>query len=173
VSRFRDPILDSINEGVFTVDLDWRITSFNRAAEKITGIRREDAIGHLCSEVLRANICSDACVMRSVLETGEPSVNASVFVVDAWGARIPIKVSTAVLRDIDGRVIGGVETFQDQRQVEELRKKLEDKHSFADIIGKSAAITRIFDILPYVADSNTWPGPSTPCHQEKKSVLSP
>jgi PAS domain S-box-containing protein len=127
VAHFRDPILDSINEGVFTVDRDWRITSFNRAAEKITGIRREDAIGHRCSEVFRANICSDACVMRSVLETGEAAVSASVFVVDAWGERIPIKVSAAVLRDIDGRVIGGVETFQDQRQVEELRKKLMDK----------------------------------------------
>ena len=155
VARYRDPILDSINEGVFTVDLDWRISSFNRAAEKITGIRREDAIGHRCSEVLRANICADACVMRGVLDKGEPAVNASVFVVDARGARIPIKVSAAVLRDIDGRVIGGVETFQDLRQVEALRKELMDKHSFADIVGKSAAITRLFDILPHVSDSDT------------------
>jgi len=155
VARFRDPILDSINEGVFTVDLAGRITSFNRAAERITGIRRQDAIGHRCSEVLRANICADACLMRSVLETGEPAVNASVFVVDAWGERIPIKVSAAVLRDVEGRVIGGVETFQDQRQVEELRKKLMDRHSFADIVGKSASITRLFDILPHVSDSDT------------------
>ncbi len=153
VSRFRDPILDSINEGVFTVDSDWRITSFNRAAERITGIQREDAIGHRCSEVLRANICSDACVMRSVLETGEPAVNASVFVVDAGGERIPLKVSAAVLRDTNGQVIGGVETFQDRRQVEELRKKLMDKHSCADIIGQSASIIRLFDILPHVSDS--------------------
>ena len=51
---YRDPILDSINEGVFTVDLDWRVTSFNRAAEKITGIQQADAIGHRCSEVFRA-----------------------------------------------------------------------------------------------------------------------
>jgi PAS domain S-box-containing protein len=155
VPRYRDPILDSINEGVFTVDLDWRITSFNRAAEKITGIRREDAIGHRCSEVFRANICQDACVMRGVLNTGEPAVNASVFVVDAWGTRIPIKVSAAVLRDIDGKVIGGVETFQDLSQVEELRKKLKDKHTFADIVGKSAAITHLFDILPHISDSDT------------------
>ena len=38
-------ILDSISEGVFTVDLDWRITSFNRAAEEISGIKRHEAIG--------------------------------------------------------------------------------------------------------------------------------
>ena len=153
-SRCRDPILDSINEGVFTVDLDWHITSFNRAAEKITGIRREDAIGRRCNEVFRANICQDACVMKGVLRARKPAVNASVFVVDARGERIPIKVSAAVLRDTDGRVMGGVETFQDLRQVEELRKKLQDKHTFADIVGKSRAITQLFDILPHIADSD-------------------
>jgi PAS domain S-box-containing protein len=99
VTRYRDPILDSVNEGVFTINLDWCITSFNRAAEKITGIRREDAIGHRCSEVFRSNICQDACVMKGVLTTGEPAVNASVFVVDAFGIRIPIKVSAAVLHN--------------------------------------------------------------------------
>lgn len=155
VARYRDPILDSINEGVFTIDLEWQITSFNRAAEKITGMRREDAIGHRCSEVFRANICQDACVMKGVLNTGEPAVNASVFVVDAWGACTPIKVSAAVLRDIDGRVIGGVETFQDFRQVEELRKKLKDKHTFADIVGQSAAITHLFNLLPQISDRDT------------------
>jgi PAS domain S-box-containing protein len=153
-ARCRDPILDSINEGVFTVDLDRRITSFNRAAERITGIRREDAIGRRCSEVLRANICQDACVMESVLHAKKAAGNASVFVVDAHGERIPIKVSAAILRDTDGRVMGGVETFQDLRQVEELRKRLRDKHTFADIVGQSRAITRLFDVLPHIADSD-------------------
>ena len=38
-------ILDSVNDGVFTIDREWRITSFNAAAERITGVEREDAIG--------------------------------------------------------------------------------------------------------------------------------
>jgi len=33
-----ESILESISDGVFTVDADWYITSFNRAAEAITGI---------------------------------------------------------------------------------------------------------------------------------------
>ena len=41
----RDIILDSIADGVFTVDETWRITSFNKAAEKITGVRRDEAMG--------------------------------------------------------------------------------------------------------------------------------
>ncbi len=59
-----DPILDSINEGVFTVDHQWRITAFNRAAERITGVRRQDALGRQCSDVFRANICEGACALR-------------------------------------------------------------------------------------------------------------
>jgi PAS domain S-box-containing protein len=155
LKRYREPILDSINEGVFTVDLDWRVTSFNRAAEKITGTRREDALGQRCSEVFRATICEDACALKETLTTGKPAVNATVFVIDAVGNRIPIKVSTAILYGGDGQVIGGVETFQDLRQVEELRKKLRGRHTLADIVGKSLAITRLFDLLPQIADSES------------------
>jgi len=155
LKRYREPILDSINEGVFTVDLDWRITSFNRAAEKITGTRRADALGQRCSEVFRATICEDACALKETLATGKPAVNETVFVIDAMGNRIPIKVSTAILHGSDGEVIGGVETFQDLRQIEELRKRLLDKHTLADIVGKSAAIGRLFDLLPQIADSES------------------
>ena len=155
VLRHRDPILDSLNEGVFTVNLDWRITSFNRAAERITGIECEQAIGQRCSEVFRANICEGACAMKRALDSGTPAVNATVFIVDASGTRIPIKVSAAVLYDANGQVIGGVETFQDLRQVAELRKKLHDKHTFADIVGKSAAISQLFDLLPAISDSES------------------
>jgi PAS domain S-box-containing protein len=155
IIRYRDPILDSINEGVFTVGLDWRITSFNHAAEKITGIRRDDAIGRRCNEVFRANICDDACAVKAALKTGNPATKGIVFVVDALGNRIPIKVSAAVLKDNRGQVIGGVETFQDERQVEELRKKLLEKHTVADIVGKSTKMTRLFDLLPQIADSDS------------------
>ncbi len=155
IIRYRDPILDSINEGVFTVGLDWRITSFNQAAEKITGIKREEAIGQRCNEVFRANICDDACAVKAALDTGDPATSSSVFVIDSEGKRIPIKVSAAVLNNNDGEVIGGVETFQDLRQIEELRKALKNKHTVADIVGKSPAMTRLFDLLPRIAAGNS------------------
>ena len=61
-------IFDSIEEGVFTVNLDWCITSFNRAAEKITGIPRHKAIGQLCSKVLNADVCGkNDCILSKVL----------------------------------------------------------------------------------------------------------
>ena len=92
-------ILESISDGVFTVDRQWRITSFNRAAEQITGISRKEALGRRCSEVFKASMCEVDCALRSTLETGSPVVNRSAFIVDAQCRRIPIRVSTALLRD--------------------------------------------------------------------------
>ena len=150
-----DPILDSINEGVFTVDPEWRITAFNRAAERITGVRRQDAMGRLCSEVFRASICEGACALRRTFSSGKPVVSATADIIDTRGKRIPIRISTALLRDQDGAVIGGVETFQDLSQMEQLRKELEARYTFEDIVGRSPAMQNLFDIVPQIAASES------------------
>ena len=69
-----DSILESISDGVFTVDQDWKIMSFNRAAEEITGIARHEAIGRLCSEVFRSNMCETDCALRKTLDDGLPII---------------------------------------------------------------------------------------------------
>jgi len=148
-------ILDSITDGVFTVDLEWRVTSFNGAAEQITGVPRTEAIGKRCCDVFRASICEASCALRHTLEKGTPIVNKMVYIVDAKGRRIPISISTAILKDASGQIIGGVETFRDLSLVEELRKELHASYSFADIIGRSPAMRQLFDILPEVATSDS------------------
>ena len=148
-------ILDSIADGVFTVDSKWKITSFNRAAEKITGILKDDAVGRQCWEVFRAGICENQCSLRHTVETGEPIVNQSVFIVNSEGERIPISISTALLKDKKGRVIGGVETFRDLSLVEELRKELYGRQSFHDIISKNKEMQRLFSMAEQLAESDT------------------
>jgi PAS domain S-box-containing protein len=148
-------ILDSINDGVFTVDRQWRITSFNRAAEQITGVKRKQAIGRPCCEVFRASICETACALRQTLATNRPVVNKAVYILDAQGNRIPISISTAAFKDERGEVIGGVETFRDLSLVDDLRKELEAKYSFADIVGRSASMRQVFQILPQIAESDS------------------
>ena len=148
-------ILDSINDGVFTVDDQWRITSFNRAAERITGVRREQAVGRPCCEVFRASICETACALRQTLTTGRPVVNKAVYILDARGNRVPISISTAVFKDDGGKTIGGVETFRDLRLVEDLRKELETQYSFAEIVGRSASMRQVFEVLPQIAESDS------------------
>lgn len=153
--RHHQIILDSIGDGVFTVDLGWRIMSFNKAAERITGIPREEAIGQLCYEVFRANVCEADCVLRHTITTEKPIRSMPVYIVRADKKRIPISVSTAVLRSEAGEVIGGVETFRDLTVVHELRKELQKQHSYGDIISKSEEMRKLFSILPQIAESDS------------------
>ena len=153
--RATEIILDSIADGVFTVDEDWLITSFNRAAERITGVPRAEAIGRRCCDVFRASICESECALKETLRSGRPIVNKAIYIFDADGRRIPISISAAVLRNADGDAIGGVETFRDLSLVEELRKELEEKYTFADIVGRSPAMRQLFELLPQIAESNS------------------
>lgn len=149
-----DVILNSIADGVFTVDEDWRITSFNKAAEQITGIDRQDAIGQTCKDVLRADVCETDCALRHTMETGKPVINRPVHIIDAHGDRKAITISTALLKDENDKTIGGVETFRDMTIVEELRKQVHKQYSCQDIISRNHNIQELFDILPQIAESD-------------------
>jgi PAS domain S-box-containing protein len=148
-----EAILESISDGVFTVDKDWRVTSFNRAAEEITGVSRQDAIGRRCSEVFRSSMCGADCALQRTLKTGKPVIGRSGYIVDTDGDRIPISVSTAVVRDAAGRVTGGAETFRDLSEVEDLRRELEGKFQVGDLTSRSPLMQRVFEVLPAVAAS--------------------
>jgi PAS domain S-box-containing protein len=153
--RIAQTILDSVADGVFTVDREWRITSFNKAAEQITGVPHDEAIGQQCCDVFRASICERSCAIRQTIDSGQPIVNQAIFIIDASGREVPISISTAIIEDANGNIIGGVETFRDLSLVEELRKEIEGRYSFADIIGRSPAMQALFDLLPVVADSDS------------------
>jgi len=151
--RFAEEILDSVADGVFTVDSDFRVTSFNHAAELITGIPRDQALGAPCREIFRTEFCERGCKLRQTLETGEPVVNQTVHATREDGTKVPMSVSTAMLRDDRGRVIGGVETFRDLSVEVKLRRELVRKNTFADIISRNHEMRRIFDTLPQIARS--------------------
>jgi len=90
-----EAILESISDGVFTVDMEWRVTSFNRAAAEITGVSRKEAIGRRCLEVFRSSMCGAACALQQTLKTGKPIIGKSGYIIDSNGNRIPISISTA------------------------------------------------------------------------------
>ena len=148
-------ILDSVAEGVFTVDHEWRIAYFNRAAERITGVSRKEAVGRRCCDVFHASICDSFCALRYTMETGEPVAKRAAFIIDARGQKVPISISTSVLRDETGRLVGGVETIRDLSQIEQLRKELKARYSLGDIIGRSRAMRDLFGVLPAVAASDS------------------
>ncbi|MBN1912245.1 MAG: sigma 54-interacting transcriptional regulator [Pirellulales bacterium] len=151
----KDVILDSIVDGVFTVDENWRITSFNQAAENITGVLRQDAIGQRCSDVFHANICENECALQDALRTGKAISCKPIYIIKADGQRISVSISATTLKNQNGKVIGGVETFRDLSVIEQLRKELQDKYTFVDIVAQSASMRRILDVLPQLADSDS------------------
>jgi len=148
-----EAILESISDGVFTVDMEWRVTSFNRAAEEITGVSRKEAIGRRCLEVFRSSMCGADCALQQTLKTGKPIIGKSGYIIDSDGNRIPISISTAMLRDGGGCVIGGAETFRDLSEVEALRQELEGKFRVGDLTSRSLLMQRVFDVLPAIAAS--------------------
>ena len=148
-----EAILESISDGVFSVDQDWRITSFNRAAEEITGIPREEALGRRCSDVFRSSMCETGCGLGETLGTKRPVIGRTGYIIDADGVRIPVSVSTAVLRNSEGEVIGGAETFRDLSEIEALRLELEERHRVGDLVSRSPAMRKVFDVLPAIAAS--------------------
>ena len=148
-------ILDSIADGVFTVDLDFQITSFNRAAEEITGFSRDTAIGQACSDVFKTDVCSDACILKQALKEQKAIVHRPVHIMRTDKKRIPISVNATLLRNKAGHVIGGVETFRDLTSVQKLRKALRKQHSFNDIVSKNEKMNKIFSILPRIAESSS------------------
>jgi PAS domain S-box-containing protein len=148
-----EAVLESISDGVFTVDSDWHITSFNRAAEEITGVARSEAIGRRCSEVFRSSMCGAECGLQQTLKTGKPIIGKSGYIIDSEGNRIPISISTAVLRDATGRVIGGAETFRNLSEIEALRRELEGRFKVGDLASRSPLMQRVFEVLPAIAAS--------------------
>jgi len=148
------PILDSIADGVFTIDGERRITSFNHAAEEITGYTREEAIGCLCSDVFKAGICERECALQRSIETGDRQINLPVEIQNKQGERLPISISTAVLYSQRGDPIGGVETFRDLSDLHELRKEIDGRTGLSDVVGRHPRMREILEILPEVANSD-------------------
>lgn len=147
----RDVNLDSIADGVFTVDPQWRITSFNRAAERITGVPRERAIGQFCFDVFQASICQSRCALRDTLDTGRCWVDQRINILNIRGEQVPISISTSVLRNAAGQAIGGVETFRDLSALEMLRREIDQQHTYHDIVSKNRGLCRVLQTLPDLA----------------------
>ncbi len=153
--RFVHIILDSIADGVFTVDMDFKITSFNRAAERITLVSREEAIGKYCFDVFHANICQTGCALKKTMETGKEIIDLPVNIVNQEGRTIPASISTALLRDEKGKIVGGVETFRDLSTIEAFKKEISKHYTVQDIISKNHEIQKIFATLPDIAESDS------------------
>ena len=153
--RFDYPTLfETLPEGVFSVDRQFRITSFNRSAERISGFRRQEALGRPCWEVFRSNRCRRDCPLGLALETGETKMDQEITSFNANGERQLLLVNVNVMRDDRGTVLGAVETFRSVRvDTDDYISTDPWDQKFTGIIGKSTAMHTVMNRLMDVATS--------------------
>ena len=104
---------DILPIGIFTIDADMNIVSFNSHAETITGFTKSEALACKCFEIFRARQCFAACPLRAAMEKKDVVLRARNTILRKDNVEIPIEINISVLTDDAGAVTGAVECFQE------------------------------------------------------------
>ncbi|MBI5474436.1 MAG: sigma 54-interacting transcriptional regulator [Ignavibacteriae bacterium] len=152
--HLQDAILDSLSEGVFTVDKEFRIIFFNSAAEKITGLQRDEVLGQFCKNVLHSEFCASLCPIAAVLETGKNVVDVESKIQCGSGKVTPIKLNAAILRGRNNKPVGGVVSFRDISDDEHVRDLLRSNTHFYGIVGTSKSMQDIYTLIQEITESD-------------------
>ncbi len=143
-------LLEGMSEGVVSADLNCVITGFNRAAGELLGYSRREAIGRTCRELFGGEFCP----IQMTLETGRGLPGSEIMLRARDASRLPVWLTTAFLHDDRGQPRGVVATFADLRETQRLKEQVRDRYHFDTLIGKSAAMQRIYERLQQVAPSD-------------------
>ena len=154
-SIFTQDILDSLEEGVFTVDKNFKINSFNQAAERITGFERTDVLGAYCKNIFSSERCMGDCPIAHVLEndTNIQDIENSIFTKS--GKEKTIKLNAAIFNNGQGEAIGGVISFRDMSYLEKVEESLKKRTHFHGIIGNSKQMREIYTLIKEIATVNS------------------
>ncbi|HPD55713.1 MAG TPA: ATP-binding protein [Smithellaceae bacterium] len=127
-------IIESVDTGIMTIDLQGRIKTFNRAAEEITGYsfrqienkRIHDIFPEFAALLMPANHCeSGRNRMEAVIKT-------------PFEKRINLGCAMSSLKDKNDRQIGNIIIFQDITEIKRMEENLEKSKRLA-LIGEMAA----------------------------------
>ena len=147
-------VLDCVADGVFTVDRDFRITYFNQAAEEILGYKRHQVLGRPCREVFKSSLCGQGCGLQRAIENDRPVMMRAIYITNSVGERLPVCISAGALLDDTGEMVGAVETFRDLTHIEMVSNDC-GRTTLPNIVGRSPAMSRVFDLVPIVAESDS------------------
>ncbi len=153
-NKLKDYILDSIAEGVFTVDKDFRINFFNRAAEQITGHSKDEVMGKFCKHVFKSNVCFTNCPIALVLKSNKNIFDFESNIQTSCGSQKPIKLSAAVLYNDSKEPTGGIVSFRDISELEVIGMDLQREAQFQGMIGHSKSIQEVFTLIEEIADTD-------------------
>jgi PAS domain S-box-containing protein len=115
-------IIRSMADGVITVDGEMRITDLNQAAEKLIGYPRGEALGRFCGDVLQSSMCGRECPLKVAMVSGE-AVSREAILHTRQDQKIEVMLTASALRDNQGNLLGGVETFRDIGPIKQMEKE--------------------------------------------------
>jgi PAS domain S-box-containing protein len=111
--RYLEQILELAPYGIFTVDRDMVIQTFNRAAETLTGFAASFATGKSYSEIVKLDPDSGEDPLPRLLAEGGSSVSRRLMLVDVGGSRVPIRYAVGPLFNAENQMTGAIAIFQD------------------------------------------------------------
>ena len=122
-------LLENLGIGVFTVDIERRITSFNETVQRLTGFKENEVIGKKCYEVFFSDLCHGHCMYSDAVKaTGRPLAFDMEIQDETGGRRHITKLVSPLLSD-DGEVTGCIEILQDSSAYSELLERIRyDEH---------------------------------------------
>ncbi|MGB6064158.1 MAG: sigma 54-interacting transcriptional regulator [Desulfomonilaceae bacterium] len=148
-------ILNSISEGVMALDRDWKIFSWNLAAERITGFHKEEVLGKECTKIFRTSLCRENCPVDKALSCGHPYHDVSVAIRNKNNQIVHLLVNATPLYDADGAIIGGLETFRDVSRSRWMEEELQQQYGYSTIVGRSRAIRKVFELMADLIKTDT------------------
>jgi len=161
--HFIEQIIDTMADGVFTLDNIGRVTSWNRSMERISGYTAEEAMGNSC-QILKCSRCfGKKCPsgIRSckIIKEGKSEAHECLIMHKA-GHNVPVIKNARVVRDDHQKIIGVVETVTDLSEISLARQEAEqalirlgEKHRLENLIGKSHEMQKVFAAINAAAAS--------------------
>lgn len=150
----KQEILDSIAEGLFTIDKEFKINFINIAAEKITGFSKDEAVGQICRKIFRCELNEVECPIAKVLEEDKNIFELKSKIKSKDNSKIPIKLNAAVLKNKNSEPVGGVVSFRDISHDLDIESFLSQNTNFYGIVGHSKSMTDIFYLIQEIADTD-------------------
>ena len=146
-------ILNSLGEGVITIDKNFKITFINHVAEKIIGRTHDEVFGKSCKDVCKSQLCESECPITQVINTGVNIQNLNSRLRCKNGKDIPILLNAAILKDGSNNPAGGILSFRNTNIKDETASFFSNNQYFG-MIGKSKSITEIFDTISEISNSD-------------------
>lgn len=136
-SSIYEKLLDTLQEGVYFVNRERKITYWNEGAERLAGYAAGETLGKgCCDNVLEhidengKSLCADGCPLTGVMRDGQPRM-AEFYLRHKLGHRLPVAVRVFPVRNSEGAIVGAVEIFSDSTVKMKFEKRVSELEQLA------------------------------------------